>query len=63
MGFELTNLTLPLHEIKHGGPSRDGIPSIDQPKFVSKGAASHLELGDLAIGVSFNNVSKAYPIK
>jgi hypothetical protein len=62
-GFELTNLQVSIGEILNGGPIKDGIPSIDQPKFI-KGIdlTSYLADDDLVIGVSFNGVSKAYPI-
>ena len=33
-GFDLSNATIPLKEIMSGGPPRDGIPSIDRPKFI-----------------------------
>ena len=62
-GFELTNLQVSIAEILGGGPRKDGIPSIDQPKFI-KGIdlTSYLTDDDLVIGVSYNGVSKAYPV-
>jgi hypothetical protein len=33
-GFDLSNATIPKSEILGGGPPRDGIPSIDAPKFI-----------------------------
>jgi len=32
---------IPATEIHHGGPPRDGIPSIDRPKFISAEAADY----------------------
>jgi len=60
-GFTLSNLEIPITEVKRGGPPRDGIPSIDQPKFDSS-LESTLSGNQRVLGVTFNGVSKAYPI-
>ena len=45
-----------------GGPPKDGIPSIDDPTFVSADAASgNLESNSIVFGVSRNGVVRAYP--
>jgi hypothetical protein len=45
-----------------GGPSKDGIPSIDDPSFVSAGEApAGLDPGDPVFGVATENEVKAYP--
>ena len=62
-GFLLTDLQIPLSEIKNGGPPKDGIPSIDTPKFVSSNEADFLKKEDRVLGLNFNGISKAYPIK
>lgn len=62
-GFELTNLKIPAEEIKRGGPPRDGIPSIDTPRFLAAANADFLKKDDLVLGVQFNGVAKAYPIR
>lgn len=61
-GFDLSNSNIPLDEIKDGGPPKDGIPSIDNPKFVSSNKAS-LAGNDRVLGVKENGIAKAYPIK
>ena len=33
-GFSIEDPLIPLEEILGGGPLRDGIPSIDSPKFI-----------------------------
>lgn len=48
-------------EILSGGPPKDGIPSIDNPKFESVFAATWLNDDDLVLGLSFNGIVKAYP--
>ena len=59
-GFDLSDALIPSDEIRHGGPPRDGIPSIDAPTFLIPTDAVSPDIR--VLGVSFNGVSKAYPI-
>ena len=43
-----------------GGPPPDGIPSIDDPRFVASDAAG-LDPGDMIIGLDYGGVTRAYP--
>ena len=52
---------IPLNEVKDGGPGKDGIPSIDKPKFVSANDATFLNNSDLVVGFFQNGEAKAYP--
>ncbi len=62
-GFDLGESLIPATEIQRGGPPRDGIPSIDEPKFVHAEDADLLVDDDRVIGVLRNGVAKAYPIR
>ncbi len=60
---DFSNTSIDLGEIMSGGPPTDGIPSIDDPKFVPVA-----EIGDLAddepvIGVVIGGEAKAYPLR
>jgi len=67
----LAEATLPLPDApgnlrdaaRSGGPPKDGIPSIDDPRFVGADAADFLEPGDPVFGVARDGVVKAYPQK
>jgi len=61
-GFDLTDATIPVRSIESGGPPRDGIPSIDNPKFVSAAEADFLKPDDRVIGIEIAGQPKAYPI-
>ena len=50
-------------EARSGGPSKDGIPSIDEPQFVGADDADFLDPGDPVFGVARDGVAKAYPQK
>lgn len=52
---------VPLDKIVSGGPPRDGIPSIDRPKFISVEEAG-LEDGEFVLGLSINGDVRAYPL-
>lgn len=55
---------VPLSEITSGGPSPDGIPPIDAPKFVSqRDADAWLEAPEPVIAVAEGNEARAYPLK
>lgn len=62
--FDVTRHIIPLKEIRGGGPPKDGIPALTNPKFVSMGQADErLRDGDKLIGLEFNGEAKAYPIR
>jgi len=55
---------VPLDEIVSGGPPRDGIPSIDKPKFVSVEEADKiLQDADQVVGLNINGDIRAYPLQ
>ncbi len=55
--------TVPLDEIASGGPSKDGIPSIDRPSFVSvREADDWLEDREPVAVVRLNGAIRAYPL-
>lgn len=62
-GFDLRNSTIPVREIHRGGPPRDGIPSIDKPKFVSPANAGFLGPNDEVISVTVGEITRAYPLR
>ena len=62
-GFSLDNAIVPKEEILAGGPPKDGIPALLDPKFVNSEKAGFLEPDDQVIGVALHGQPKAYPIK
>ena len=53
---------VPLDKIRSGGPPKDGIPSIDEPKFALLSDANFLSTEDIVIGLEINGEAKAYPL-
>ncbi|MGK0291372.1 MAG: hypothetical protein ACI86H_002840 [bacterium] len=62
-GFQIEKPLIPFEQILHGGPPRDGIPSIDRPKFIPKSKATYLKNNDRILGIYHNGVARAYPIR
>ncbi len=53
---------IPKEHVKDGGPGKDGIPSIDDPKFVDKAnVGDYLDDQDLVLGFRAGNEIRAYP--
>ena len=55
------NWSIPIAEVKDGGPGKDGIPSIDNPKFLNVNQIDFLSDDDLIVGAINGNVVKGYP--
>lgn len=62
-GFELDNSLIPVDEIYHGGPPRDGIPAIDEPNYINANNATFLNSKDRILGLNYDGVTRAYPVK
>lgn len=61
--FDLSDISVAQEDIFQGGPPRDGIPSIDSPKFIEPDAADFLSDEDRILGVAIDGVARAYPVR
>ena len=61
-GFDLSNSILPAEQILHGGPPRDGIPALSEPKMIRAEQASYLQPGARVIGIVIGDEARAYPV-
>lgn len=62
-GFDLSGALVPVEQIKHGGPARDGIPAISQPDFITASQADFLNDADRVLGISMQGQQRAYPVR
>lgn len=54
--------SIPLNEILSGGPPKDGIPSIDNPKFLSiREANEFYDNDEIGLGIEVNGDARFYP--
>ena len=49
--------------VRSGGPPRDGIPPIDDPKFITVSDAKHLTNMEPVIGLTIDGDARAYPLQ
>ena len=61
-GFDTRNAVVPRSEILSGGPPKDGIPALLEPRFIDAESATYLKGDDQVLGVYINGEAKAYPI-
>jgi hypothetical protein len=62
-GFDIEGSLVPEDEIHPGGPPRDGIPALSDPKFTTATEADWLKPDDRVIGIQINSERRAYPIR
>jgi hypothetical protein len=56
--------TVPLSEIASGGPGKDGIPAVDQPKIVSsKDSDAFLKSKEQVVALEHKGEARAYPVQ
>jgi len=61
-GFQIDNAIVPRNEILSGGPPKDGIPAILNPRLISARDAVFMKPDDEVIGVVVGGHARAYPI-
>ncbi|MEX2367391.1 MAG: DUF3179 domain-containing protein [Pseudohongiellaceae bacterium] len=61
-GFDVSGASIPVEDILRGGPPRDGIPAIDDPKFETADEAGWLQPDDRVLGLSIEGEARAYPV-
>jgi len=54
--------SIPLAEIMHGGPPKDGIPALTRPDVIPAAAADYLDPADIVLGLELNGQTRAYPL-
>jgi hypothetical protein len=54
---------VPLDELRPGGPPPDGIPPIDEPRFVSAAAADFLADNEPVLAFELDGEARAYPVQ
>ncbi len=60
--FRIDEPLIPLEEILTGGPPRDGIPALDQPRFMTAAEAEYLRPQHAVLGLKIEGDARAYPI-
>ena len=61
--FDLSRALIPRDEIRSGGPGKDGIPAIVDPKFVKADRAQFLRDDDIVVGYGADGQTRTYPLR
>ncbi|NCO52064.1 MAG: DUF3179 domain-containing protein [Deltaproteobacteria bacterium] len=62
-GWDFSKHAIPLEDIQSGGPPKDGIPALTEPKYVVVAKADFMRPDEQVIGVNLNGVARAYPTR
>ena len=60
---DFSKAAVPFDEILSGGPPKDGIPAIDDPRFVPVAQAQDLAPTEPVIGLEIDGDARAYPLR
>ncbi len=60
---DFTKSSIKWDDILSGGPPKDGIPSIDKPKFIAVSDDKELAPKDPVVGIVINGDKRAYPLR
>lgn len=61
--WDFSKHAIPLEDIQSGGPPKDGIPALTDPKYVQAAKADFMRPDEQVIGVKLNGVIRAYPTR
>lgn len=61
--WDFSKHSIPLDEITGGGPPRDGIPALTNPKYVPATKADFMREEEQVLGVNLGGVARAYPTR
>lgn len=61
--WDYSKSSIDTSQIQAGGPPRDGIPALYEPKTLPAGMVDFLEEEDQVIGVFHNGIARAYPTR
>lgn len=61
--WDFSNLTIPREEVRKGGPPKDAIPALLEPRFVSANDAAFMRDKDAVVGFVHDGEAKAYPLR
>jgi hypothetical protein len=63
LAWDFEKHSIPVEDIHSGGPPKDGIPALLEPKFVPAGEAGFLRGEDRVLGFEREGEARAYPIR
>ena len=62
-GWDFSKRNIDTDQIQSGGPPRDGIPALFEPKTLPAKWVDYLDNEDQVLGVVHNGIARAYPTR
>ena len=62
-GWDFSKSDIPTDEIMGGGPPRDGIPALFNPKYVGAGESDFMRDDEQVLGLEIDGEARAYPLR
>ena len=62
-GWDYSKHSIDVDQILSGGPPKDGIPALFNPKFISGRKAAFMRAEEQVLGVVINGTTRAYPTR
>ena len=63
MAWNFDKHSIPIDQIKGGGPPKDGIPALTAPAYVSAAKADFMRDEEQVIGLIHRGEARAYPLR
>ena len=61
--WDFSKHSIPTEQIMTGGPPKDGIPALTNPKYVKAKNAKFMREDEQVLGVNLRGLSRAYPTR
>ena len=61
--WDYSRHSIPVEDIRSGGPSKDGIPALFDPEFAPAGEADFMRDDEKVLALEINGVARAYPLR
>ena len=61
--WDYSKHSIDTEQILSGGPPKDGIPALFNPKFIAGRKASFMRADEQVLGVTINGIARAYPTR
>ena len=61
--WDFSKRSIDVDEILSGGPPKDGIPALDNPKFIAGKKANFMRADEQVLGTVISGIARAYPTR
>ena len=63
LAWDFAKHSIPVEEIQTGGPPKDGIPALTEPKYAPAAKADFMRDDEQVIGLAYRGEARAYPLR